>query len=138
MSRRTASSSLALPALPVFPEGFCGRATGVREARLDDLPSSRPVPRVGGRRSRSGSVGLDDQIWRIEIILAGNPDQREQGIAPGIGQYRAHPVRLFGLGYPADRPIGGDPFPRRMRDDRSQFDDASGLINRGGLQAISC
>ena len=32
------------------------------------------------RQSRSGQVG------RIDIILAGNPDQGEQGIAAGIGQ----------------------------------------------------
>ena len=33
------------------------------------------------------------EIGRIKIVLAGNTHEREQGIAPGVGQRRAHPVR---------------------------------------------
>ena len=29
---------------------------------------------------------LNGEVGRIEIVLAGDSDQREQGIAPGIGQ----------------------------------------------------
>ena len=51
------------------------------------------------------------EIGRIEVVFAGNADQGEQGIAPGVGQCRAHPVRGGGLADGADRPIRGDPFP---------------------------
>ena len=59
----------------------------------------------------SEAVGGYREIGRIEIIFAGNADQREQRIAPGIGQGRPHPARGRGLGYGTDRPIRGDPFP---------------------------
>ena len=39
---------------------------------------------AGVRGDQDHRRGLDDQIRRVEIILAGNPDQREQRIAPGI------------------------------------------------------
>jgi hypothetical protein len=35
---------------------------------------------------------LKGEVGRIEIVLAGDPDRREQGMAPGIGQGRAHPM----------------------------------------------
>jgi hypothetical protein len=40
-----------------------------------------------GRRRRPGY-----RVRRIQIVLASNPDQREQGIAARIGQRRTHPV----------------------------------------------
>jgi hypothetical protein len=40
---------------------------------------------VGFRSCRSA------QIRRIEVILAGNPDQRKESIAPGIGE--SGPIR---------------------------------------------
>ena len=51
------------------------------------------------------------QIRRVEIILAGNADQGEQGVAASIGQGRAHAMRRCSLGNRADRPIRCDPFP---------------------------
>jgi hypothetical protein len=33
------------------------------------------------------------EIRCIEIIFADNPDQREQGIAPRVGEGRSHPMR---------------------------------------------
>jgi hypothetical protein len=38
-------------------------------------------------------IWLAGQIRRIEVVLSGNSDQTEQGIAPGVGQRRAHPAR---------------------------------------------
>ena len=35
---------------------------------------------------------LKGKVGRIEIVLPGDPDQREQGVAPGIGQRGAHPM----------------------------------------------
>ena len=30
------------------------------------------------------------EVWRVQVILADDPHQREQGVAPGIGQRRPH------------------------------------------------
>ena len=45
------------------------------------------------------------QIGGVDIILASNPNQGEEGIAPGIGQRRAHPVWRRRLADGADRPV---------------------------------
>ena len=74
-----------------------------------------------------------DQIRRIEIILAGNADEGEQRIAPGISQRRSHAMRGGGLGDGADRPVRGDPFPGGMGQHGGQIDDAGGLIDGGSL-----
>jgi hypothetical protein len=37
----------------------------------------------------------DSKVRGIEVVLPGNPDQPEQGIAAGIGQRRAHPMGAF-------------------------------------------
>ena len=47
-----------------------------------------------------GAYRAPVEIGGVEIVLAGNADQREKRIAPGIGQRRAHPMRRRGL---ADR-----------------------------------
>jgi len=62
------------------------------------------------------------EIRRVYVILAGNANECEEGVAPGVGQSRTHPVRTFGLGDRADRPIGGDPFTRSMRQGGRQID----------------
>ena len=46
---------------------------------------------VSWRRWRARTI---TKIWRIQIVLAGDADQGEQGITPGIGQCSSHPVRL--------------------------------------------
>ena len=33
------------------------------------------------------------EVGRIDIVFAGDPDKREQDIAPRIGECRAHPTR---------------------------------------------
>src|SRR5262249_17349791 len=73
------------------------------------------------------------EIRRIEIVFSGNPDQREQRIAPSISQSRTHTVRPFGLGDGADRPVRSDPFSRRMRKHGRQVDYPARLVDRGGL-----
>ena len=51
------------------------------------------------------------EIRGIDIVLTGNSHQREEGIAPGIGQRRSHPMRRRRLADRADWPVRGDPFP---------------------------
>ena len=70
---------------------------GRRGGRSPAFPPPIGVLRGFGRGLiRAGHLGDTagrGQIRRIQIILAGNPDQGEQGIAAGVGQRRAHPVR---------------------------------------------
>ena len=56
-------------------------------------------------RNRDLRRRLRGEVGRIQIVLAGNPDQGEQRIAPGVGQCRAHPVRGGGFADRADRPV---------------------------------
>ena len=73
------------------------------------------------------------QIRRIKIVLAGDAHQGEQRIAPGIGQGGSHAVRRGRLGDRADRPVGGHPFAGRMCQHGGELDEASLLVDRGGL-----
>jgi hypothetical protein len=52
---------------------------------------------------------LGNEIGRIEVILTGNVNKREQRIPPGIGQRGTHAMRGRGLADRADRPIRGNP-----------------------------
>jgi hypothetical protein len=63
--------------------------------------------RVARNPQRLGLLNWIDQIWGVQIVFSGNTDQREQRMAPGIGQRRAHPMRPVGLGDRADRPVRG-------------------------------
>src|SRR5262249_13889053 len=74
-----------------------------------------------------------NQIRRVQIVFAGNADQREEGITTGIGQGRTHPMWRRGLADRTDRPVRGNPFSRGMRQNRAKANDARGLINRGSL-----
>ena len=47
---------------------------------------------VRSNRGGQGAAQSAIEIRRIEVVLAGDPDQGEQGIAPGIGQRRPQPV----------------------------------------------
>ena len=85
------------------------------------------------RRFRRSGPWRSVEIRRIEIVLAGNPDQGEQAIAPGIGQRSAHPMWRGGLRDRTDRPVRRQPFAGGMGQGRGQSDQACGLINRGGL-----
>ena len=80
-------------------------------------PFSRPLLEAlsSGASSLGAVVDWSYQVRRIEIILTGNADQREQRIAAGIGQRRPHPVRRRGFADRTDRPIGRDPLPGSMR-----------------------
>jgi hypothetical protein len=54
------------------------------------------------------------EIRRIDIILAGDADEGEESIAARIGKGCPHPMGCGPVGNAADRPIGGNPFARRM------------------------
>ena len=120
---------VSLPALPC-------RGRGVRAARLGGRLSSRPLPLPSTRRGRSGAGAFcvgGIQIGGIKIILPGNADQGEQGIAPGISQRRPHPMRSGGLANGADGPIRGDPLSRGVGQYGGQIDDPGGLVDGRGL-----
>ena len=96
-------------------------------------PASLTLPDTRRRcyRALGRRCGLERafkaEIGRIKVVLTGDADQREQGIAAGIGQGRAHPLGIGGLGDRADRPVRGDPFARGMREHRGQIDHAASL-----------
>ena len=76
-------------------------------------------------------VGWPREVGRIEVILAGNPDKREEGVTAGIGERRTPPMR--GLADGADWPVGGNPFSGSMGQDGRQIDRAGGLVDGGRL-----
>jgi hypothetical protein len=47
---------------------------------------------IPSRQLRSG-IGGRTEIGRVEIIFAGNADQREKGIPPRIGEGCSHSLR---------------------------------------------
>src|SRR5829696_9698863 len=77
------------------------------------------------------------QGWRklgcIEIILASDADEGEEGIASGVGQSRSHALRGSRFGDRTDRPFGRDPLARRVSQYCRKPDEPSRLIDRGCL-----
>jgi hypothetical protein len=83
----------------------------------DPLPTDDPERSDGksadSRSSKATSNSLASRcrgadVRRIKVVLARNPHVREQGVASGIGQRRAHAVRIGGLSHGADRPVRGE------------------------------
>ena len=97
--------------------------------RLFDLEVSCQVDQ------RDGPV---EKVRCIEIVFAGNSNQREQGIASGIGEGSAHLVGRRRFADRADRPVGRYPFPGRMGENRGQADSPASSIVVVGTVAISC
>ena len=115
---------LALRHSTVTPvAGGAGRHPRLIGQLLEHAVGSAPRRRWCGRA----------KIGRVEIVLAGNADQRKKGVAAGIGQGGAHALRACHLGDRTDRPVRGNPFARGVRKHGGQIDDACGLVDRGGL-----
>jgi len=49
---------------------------------------------------------LGVEVRGVEIVLSGDTDQGEEGVASGIGQRRSHSARRSGFANRADRPLG--------------------------------
>jgi hypothetical protein len=64
----------------VSPVGHARRIAGLR---------GMAVP-IGVARLCRALLRLSGEVRRIEVVLSGNSHQREQGIAPGVGQRRPH------------------------------------------------
>ena len=104
------------------------------EATRNGLTAVQPAMPNGrrrcGRRSRRHR-GLE--IGRIDVVFSSNSHQREECITPGIGQCGSHAVGRCRLADRADRPVGGNPLPRRMRQNCREIDDTGALIDRRRL-----
>ena len=92
----------------LFPDGCGGRTSS------SDLGWAA----TGGDSIRQAGGGwlvavqlIPGEIRRVQIVLPGNPDHREERVAPGIGQGRPHSAGRGRLRKRADRPIRGDPLP---------------------------
>ena len=92
--------------LPAPGSPWRGRAVG-------ESMAVRLLPIRPGRLMIGVGFGGCSKVRRIEVILPGNPDQGEQGIAPGIGQRRAHPVWRRGLARPGTPASRTRPIPPR-------------------------
>ena len=73
------------------------------------------------------------KIGRIQIVLAGDADQREQGVTAGVGQGRAHALGIGSFGYGTDRPIRCDPFAGGVRKRGGQIDHSGRMVDGGRL-----
>src|SRR5947208_8829363 len=85
-----------------------------------------------GRLPNSG-FGRCIEVRCVKIIFPSNPDEREQRIAPGIGECCSHSLRR---GYISDRthwPFRGDPFARRMSKDSCEAKKPGIFVDCGGL-----
>ena len=76
-------------------------------------------------------VGWRDEVGCIEVILTGNPDEREESGAPGIGQRCALP--MWGLADRWDMRTEEIDSPGGVGEDGRQIDRASGLVDGGRL-----
>ena len=86
-------------------------------------PLGAPMSGIAKRRRRRNEIGS------IEIILAGDTNEGEQGVAAGIGEGRAHAMRGCGLTDGTDWPIGCNPFSGRMGQHGRQIDDPRGIVD---------
>src|SRR5436190_14011655 len=82
------------------------------------------------RRPRLGASGWGTQIGGINVVLTGNSDQREQGVAARVGQGRTHALGIGSLGNGTDRPIRSDPLARGVGEHGRQVDYACLLVDR--------
>ena len=88
----------------------------------------------GNAGTRDATTQFDPrQIRGIQVIVAGDANQSEQRIASRVGKCRPHLMRGHGVADRADRPIGGDPFPRRMRKHGGQPNESAVVVYRRGL-----
>jgi hypothetical protein len=76
----------------------------------------------------------DSSLRSIEIVLARNPYQREEGVAASVGQGSAHPMRRCHVAHRAHRPFRGDPFARRMGEHGGEGDQTGRLVDGRSLE----
>src|SRR5262249_25225124 len=99
-----------------------------RHTRLAVLWLERAVDRRWQQRGWPST-----EIRRIKIILAGNANEREQGIAASISQRGAHALGIGGFGNGADWPVRRDPLAGGVGERGGQIDHAGALIDGGRL-----
>src|SRR5262245_46262747 len=113
-------------------------------AEAAELPPSRggrfarrPCPirfgLIASARQLHFSLGRGTEVRCVEIIFSGNTDQREQGIASGIGECRSHSLRRDYIGDGTHGPFRGDPFAGRVSKHSCQTKKAGIFIDRGCL-----
>ena len=69
------------------------------------------------------------KIGRIEIVLAGYPDQSEQAIAAGISEGSSEPVWRCRFADRANRPIRRHPFAGGVNQRGGEADEPSILVD---------
>jgi hypothetical protein len=71
------------------------------------------------------------KIGRIQVVLAGDADEREPGVTAGVGEGRTHALGIGSFGHGTDRPIRCDPFAGGVRKRGGEIDDADRMIDGG-------
>jgi len=121
---------LATEGLSLWPVPDCPLDRAVAEPRQGLRPGRRALFEVRTGFAPQRAIlghwrgGADREVRRIQIILAGNADQREKGIAPCVGEGGSHPVRGCRFAHRANRPVGGRPLPGGMDQGGGQPDEA--------------
>src|SRR5260370_407152 len=93
--------------------------------RLDAMIGSGQLSRFG--------FGCRIEVRRVKIILSSNADEREQRIAPGIGECRSHSLRRGYIGDRTHGPFRGDPLAGRMSKDSGEAKKPGIFVDCGGL-----
>src|SRR5262249_34501265 len=88
---------------------------------------------IASSRQLHFSLGHGTEVRCVEIIFSGNTDEREQRIAPGIGEGRSHSLRRGHIGDRTHRPFRGNPFARRMRKHSRETKKPGIFVDSGGL-----
>jgi hypothetical protein len=84
-------------------------------------------------RFRSAVIHRCLEVRRIEIILAGDPDQSKKRVPSRVSQCGPHAPRSGRICDGANRPVGGDPLPGLMGQDRGEIDQPGRLVDGGRL-----
>ncbi len=78
-------------------------------------------------------VGSCAKIRRVKIVLTGDSNQGEQGVASRISERCSHAARHRRLGYGAHWPFRRQPLSGRMGERRGKSDQPRLFVDRGGL-----
>src|SRR5262252_11200509 len=88
---------------------------------------------IGSERLLNSGFGWCIEIRRVKIIFPRNADEREQRIAPGIGECRSHSLRRGYIGDRTHGPFRGDPFAGRMSKHSCEAKKPGIFVDCGGL-----
>src|SRR5262245_47768046 len=112
---------------------FALRGRLLRSEGCGDLALAAATAMTTAERRRQQRGWSITEIRRIKVILTGDANEREQGVAASVGQRCAHALGIGDLGDRTDRPIRRHPLATGVGERGGQLDHAGGLLDRGRL-----